>query len=147
MLFTVAPITPLPGSFRTGIDSPVIMDSSTELVPSRTTPSTRDLFAGPNPQVVAGIYLIEGNVLFIAVAQNARGLGAEVEQGANGGAGVAAGSQFEHLSQKHESNDGGSGFEVDRRVAADIADRSGKNAGENGCGQAESDRPPLCPWR
>ena len=37
---TVAPVTTSPGDFSTGIGSPVTIDSSTELVPSRTIPST-----------------------------------------------------------------------------------------------------------
>jgi hypothetical protein len=36
----VAPITVSPARFATGSGSPVIMASSTEVVPSRTTPST-----------------------------------------------------------------------------------------------------------
>jgi hypothetical protein len=36
----VAPTTLLEGVFSTGMDSPVTMDSSTELLPSSTTPST-----------------------------------------------------------------------------------------------------------
>ena len=42
----VAPMTLLVGDFSTGIDSPVIMDSSTELRPSSTTPSTGILSPG-----------------------------------------------------------------------------------------------------
>ena len=38
--FTVPPMTRLPGVFSTGIDSPVTIDSSTALRPSRATPST-----------------------------------------------------------------------------------------------------------
>src|ERR1051326_4464246 len=38
--FTVAPITFAPAVFSTGRDSPVIIDSSTALLPSSTTPST-----------------------------------------------------------------------------------------------------------
>src|SRR5436190_1654266 len=38
--FAVAPITREPAAFSTGIDSPVIMDSSTALDPPSTTPST-----------------------------------------------------------------------------------------------------------
>ena len=38
--FTVAPVTRAPFIFSTGIGSPLIMDSSTLLEPSRTTPST-----------------------------------------------------------------------------------------------------------
>ena len=37
---SVAPVTRPPGTFSTGIDSPVTIDSSTALRPSRTTPST-----------------------------------------------------------------------------------------------------------
>ncbi len=37
---TVAPITPSPAPFSTGIGSPVTIDSSTALAPSSTTPST-----------------------------------------------------------------------------------------------------------
>ena len=38
--FTVAPITLSPECFSIGIDSPVTIDSSTELSPSSTVPST-----------------------------------------------------------------------------------------------------------
>ena len=38
--FTVAPTTRSPGFFSTGMASPETIDSSTALVPSRTTPST-----------------------------------------------------------------------------------------------------------
>ena len=38
--FTVPPVTLSPGPFSTGTGSPVIIDSSTELDPSSTTPST-----------------------------------------------------------------------------------------------------------
>jgi hypothetical protein len=38
--FTVAPVTLSPAAFATGMGSPVIMDSSTRLVPSSTSPST-----------------------------------------------------------------------------------------------------------
>ena len=38
--FTVAPVTLSPAALATGIGSPVIMDSSTLLVPSSTVPST-----------------------------------------------------------------------------------------------------------
>ena len=38
--FTVAPVTRSPRRFSTGIGSPVIMDSSRPLLPSKTIPST-----------------------------------------------------------------------------------------------------------
>ena len=37
---TVAPMTRIPAVFSTGIDSPVIIDSSTDELPSTTMPST-----------------------------------------------------------------------------------------------------------
>ena len=40
VLFRVAPMTSAPGLFSTGSDSPVIIDSSTALLPSSTFPST-----------------------------------------------------------------------------------------------------------
>jgi hypothetical protein len=43
---TVAPVTLLPADFSTGIDSPVIIDSSTLEPPSTTTPSTGTLAPG-----------------------------------------------------------------------------------------------------
>ena len=68
--------------------------------------------------------------MFRAVAQNARGLGAQVEQGANRSPGTAAGAKFQHLSQEHERDDGGGGFEVDRRRATHITERCRKHSGE-----------------
>ena len=44
--FTVPPITPSPVRLSTGIDSPVIIASSSELWPSRTTPSTATFSPG-----------------------------------------------------------------------------------------------------
>ena len=60
----VAPITLLCSDFSTGIDSPVIMDSSMELRPSRITPSTGNFFARADTQAVAGMDLIERDIFF-----------------------------------------------------------------------------------
>ena len=48
---TVAPITRSPGPFSTGMGSPVTMDSSTALLPSRTTPSTGTFSPGRTRRV------------------------------------------------------------------------------------------------
>src|SRR4030042_1296380 len=45
--FTVAPVTRSPGRFSTGIGSPVPIDSSIELVPSRPTPPPRPFTPPP----------------------------------------------------------------------------------------------------
>src|SRR5580693_7830700 len=94
VVFTVAPITRLPASFKTGMDSPVIIDSSTELMPSRTA-IDGDLFTWPYPQAVAGLHLIQRNIVLRAIAKNARGVGTEIEQRPNRRAGTAAGAEFE----------------------------------------------------
>ena len=78
MPLTVPPVTRLPLVFSTGIGSPVIIDSSTELVPSSTTPSTGILLAGADAQSVADVHVLERHVDFGAVvAQQSRGLGRE----------------------------------------------------------------------
>ena len=89
--FTVAPITLSPECFSTGIDSPVTIDSSTELRPSSDGAVDRNLFARPYAQLVADLHLIERDIVLAAVvAHDARQLGREIEQGADGAAGPAA---------------------------------------------------------
>ena len=61
-----------PVSFSTGIGSPVIIDSSTVLRPSSTTPSTGTFSPGPDAQPIAGLHLLERHVLFAAVVATDR---------------------------------------------------------------------------
>ena len=58
--FTVAPTSRLPGALSTGIDSPVIMDSSTELDPSSTIPSTGTLSPGRTRNLSPGLTCSSG---------------------------------------------------------------------------------------
>ena len=58
--FTVPPMTWLPGSFSTGIDSPVIMDSSIAPVPSMTIPSTGTLSPGRTRRISPGFTFSTG---------------------------------------------------------------------------------------
>ena len=67
-----------------------------------------------------------------SVGEEARGLRAEIEQGADGGAGAAAGAEFHDLSEQDERGDGGGGFEVDVGISAHAAERVGKNSGREG---------------
>ena len=55
MPLTVAPMTLSPGAFSTGIGSPVIIDSSTELWPSTHDAVDRHLLARPDAQQVADL--------------------------------------------------------------------------------------------
>ena len=54
----------------------------------------------------------------------ARGLRAQIEQGADGGAGAAAGAEFQDLAEQDECGDGGGGFEVDVGVSAHAREAS-----------------------
>jgi len=69
--FTVAPITREAAVFSTGTDSPVIMDSSTVLDPSSTTPST-GIFLRDYAQAISRLHLFERDValqaIFVAVS-------------------------------------------------------------------------------
>ena len=82
-------MTLLFGSFSTGMDSPVIMDSSIELRPSRTTPSTGTFSPGRTRKRSARFHLLKRDIFFGAVIRDQAGsLRGEVEQRANGGAGA-----------------------------------------------------------
>lgn len=73
---TVPPVTLLPLLFSTGIGSPVIIDSSTELLPSRTAPST-----GAHAQLETSDDLIERDIFLRAVVTDySRVLGREPEK-------------------------------------------------------------------
>ena len=81
--------------------------------------------------------MFEGDILFGAVrGQQACSLGAEIEQRANGRAGLAAGAKFENLAEQNESCDGGGGFKIDVGLAVHSAEAWGKDLREDGCDQA-----------
>ena len=76
-------------------------------------PVDGDLLAGADPEQVADLDLVEGDVLFGAVvADAARGLGGEVEQGLDGAGGRLAGAELEDLAEQDEGGDDGGGLEV-----------------------------------
>ncbi len=90
----------------------------------------RHLLAGPHAQPVADLHRVERHVLFGAVvAQATRGLGREAEQLPDGGAGLAAGAQLEHLAEQDQRDDHRRGLEVHRHVAGRVAERRGKTPG------------------
>ena len=93
-----------------------------------------NFFAGTDAEAVAGFDLFERNVFFRSpsACEQARGLRAEVEQGADGGAGAAAGAEFHDLAEQDERRDGGGGFEVDVGISAHAAKRGGKNSAARG---------------
>ena len=112
---TVAPVRRAPAFFSTGIGSPEIMDSSTELVPSTTTTVDWNLFAGTDAELVADLHLFERDIRFRAVFASRRAVfGARPRSALNGCAGLAAGLEFQNLAEQHQGDDHGGGFEVTR---------------------------------
>ena len=67
VLLSVPPITSSPTNFSTGIDSPVIMDSSTALAPVITSPIHRDLLPWPHDHCVIDQNLFHGKIDLFAV--------------------------------------------------------------------------------
>ena len=97
---------PVAGFFSTGIGSPLIIDSSTDDLPSDTLPSTGYLFAWTNSQPIAGNDLLDRNLFVVTIVAYAPGgLGSEAEQGADRAAGLAPCPQFENLAQEHKGHD------------------------------------------
>ncbi len=64
----VAPITLLSGDFSTGMDSPVIMDSSIEAAAFEDDAIDGNFFTGADAEVVAGLHLFERNVFLCNLA-------------------------------------------------------------------------------
>src|SRR5581483_1545964 len=88
----------------------------------------RNLFARADAQPVAGLDLLERNVLFPAVIpQQPRRLRTEIKQSANGAAGAAASAQFQYLAQEDKSCDSRSSFEINAGYASFAAKRGRKN--------------------
>ena len=81
---TVAPVTRSPMAFATGSGSPLIIDSSTALPPSSTTPSA-GTFSPGRTRRRSGPYRLEGDVVLRAVRLEAAGGGRrQVEKGSDG---------------------------------------------------------------
>ena len=105
-----------PGIFSTGIGSPVTIDSSTALRPSRTTPSTGTFSPGRTRSRSPTATSVERHVLFRARRRGApRGLRGEAEQRPDRAARPAPGAELEHLAEQHERRDDRRRLEVDAR--------------------------------
>ena len=88
----------------TGMDSPVTIDSSTALRPSSTAPSTGTPSPGRTRSRSPTCDVIERDLLVAAVDRIAAGrLRREVEQCADGAAGLLARPQLQHLAEQHEN--------------------------------------------
>ena len=146
--FIVPPIARAPGSFVTGIDSPVTIDSSTAPLPSVTTPSTGTRSPGRTRKQVADRDLVERDLLLAAVgAHAARGLRREVEQRADGAAGRFAGAQLQHLAEQHQHGDDGRRLEIDRARRRPCRGTPPERARARASRRRCRARPRRCPWR
>jgi len=102
--FTV-PQLPCCLAFATGIDSPVIIDSSTELLPS-TTRHRPALAPRSHPQLVADMHEFQRNVFLITTAvYQSRRLRAQIQQSPNRRTSPAARAQLEHLAEQNQRCD------------------------------------------
>ena len=128
------PMTAEPGSFDTGIPSPVTIDSSTLPLPDRTTPSTGSFSPGPHPQPVADGDRVERHVVLApGVAQAVCGRRRQLQQQAQRGSSTAPGAQLQHLAEQHQGGDGGRALEVvqgDGRAGP--GGRAAEDAGRHG---------------
>ena len=99
-----------------------------------------NFFAGAYAEFVAGLDVFERDVFFCALApRSARRFRREIEESSDGGAGAAAGAEFQDLAEQDECGDGGRGFEVDVGISAharDSADESGKIPRSDRCDHA-----------
>ena len=66
-----------------------------------------------------------------------RGLGCQLEQQSNRGAGLTPGPQFKHLAQQDKGHDDGRGFEIDADLSAMHPKRVGKRGGKESRKHAE----------
>ena len=110
---TVAPATASPGPTSTGTLSPVSSEASMAEVPSSTTPSVATFSPGPDDEAVADGELLDRDADLGAVAEHGDVLGAELEQGPQGGAGPALGPGLEVAAGEDEHGDDGGDLEVD----------------------------------
>ena len=145
---TVPPVTRLPGVFSTGIGSPVTIDSSTALVPSRTTPSTGTRSPGRTRRRSPGCTWSSGTSSSLpSGATPPGGLRRQTEQRADGPRGGAARAQLEHLAEQDERGDHRRRLEVDgghaavpHAVGQRAGDQHGEDAVAEGGARAEGDQ-------
>ena len=131
MPLTVPPMTRSPGPFSTGIGSPVIIDSSTALVPSSTTPSTGTFSPGRTRSRSPTWTSSSGTSSSRPSARSRRAVfGARPSSAWMALDGLAPGPQLEHLAEQDQRRDDRGGLEVDRDVPVMVAERGREDAGE-----------------
>ena len=82
-------------------------------------PSTGIFSPGRTSENVADLDVVDGDLLFGAVADDAGGLGSEIDQLLDGGARLPAASRLEVAAEQDQGGDNGAGFEVEMRFAGE----------------------------
>ena len=128
---TVAPVTLSPGAFSTGTGSPVIIDSSTALLPSSTTPSTGTFSPGRTRSRSPGMTDSSGDIL---LRRRRRGRGGRVFGARSSRARIAllvcerARNSSTWPSSTSVDDDRGR-LEIERHAAIRAAERGREDAG------------------
>ena len=97
----------------------------------------RDRVAGPQPQGVAGLDLGERDFRVLSAgADPVGGFWGEVQQRADGAAGLFAGAQFQDLAKQDQDDNDRRGLEIHRGQAVHGPESGGEDAGSEGGGEA-----------
>ena len=110
---TVAPVTASPGPTSTGTGSPVSSEASMAEVPSSTIPSVATFSPGRTTKRSPTASCVDGDALLDAVAEHGDVLGAQLQQGAQRGAGAALGPGLEVAAGEDEHGDRRGDLQVD----------------------------------
>ena len=130
---TVAPMTLSPMRFSTGMDSPVIIDSSTALRPSITVPSVGIFSPGRTRSLSPTFTWSSGTSYSLPSSRMMRASLGERSSSARMAEPVRLRARSSSTwPEQHEHDDGGGGFEVDLRLAAVRAHGVGKNLRQAG---------------
>ena len=145
---TVPPVTLLPFVFSTGIGSPVTIDSSTDVLPSITTPSTGTFSPGRTRNRSPGFTRSNGTSSSDPSSRiKTSRLRRKSQQSFDRSAGLASRAEFQHLAQQHQGGDNCSGVEINAHFATVTAERMRENIRKKRCGEGCKRRPFRRRWR
>src|SRR6266702_1089473 len=133
----VAPISGSPSAFSMGMLSPVIIDSSTEERPDRTTPST-GIFSRANNHFIAHLHLLYGHLHFLPGAYDMSGTRLQADQFLDGLVGLPLGASLQVLTQEDQGHDQGGGI-IEGDAANNLREEGRHDAHHVGCGRANRD--------
>ena len=127
---TVPPVTRAPAIFSTGIGSPVTSDSSTELDPSVTIPSTGTFSPGRTRRTSPTAMCSTGTSISVPSARTSRAVFGESLSSDRIACGrAAARAQLQHLSQQDQRRDRRRRFEIYGYAAVRHAESGREEAG------------------